>query len=254
MRRPRDDLTEVRIVATIQARMRSERLPGKVLLPILGRPNLALMVERLRRVRSIDDVVIATTTHASCDPIEDLAGTLGVLCFRGSEEDVLDRVLRAGTASRADVIVETTGDCPLIDPATVALVIDRFLDGGVDYCSNILVRTYPRGMDTQVFPLAVLREVAELTDDPVDHEHVSYYIYQHPERFRLRNVESGLPPGAADLRLTVDTADDFRLVTAIFEELYPRDPAFGLSDILALFERRPELAEINRHVQQKSVR
>lgn len=253
-RRPRDDLTGVRIVATIQARMRSERLPGKVLLPILGRPNLALMVERLRRVRSVDDVVIATTAHSSCDPIEDLARALRVVCFRGSEEDVLDRVLRAGEVAEADLIVETTGDCPLIDPPTVALVIDRFLEGGVDYCSNILVRTYPRGMDTQVFPLTVLREVARLTDDPVDREHVSYYIYQHPERFRLRNVESGLPSSAADLRLTVDTADDFRLVKTIFEELYPAKPAFTLSDILALFERRPELADINRHVQQKSVR
>jgi spore coat polysaccharide biosynthesis protein SpsF len=234
--------------------MRSERLRGKVLMPILGRPNLALMVERLQRVRSVDHIVIATTDDVSCDPIAELAQHVGVGCFRGSENDVLDRVIRAAEAARADLIVETTGDCPLIDPQTVALVIDRFLDGGVDYCSNILVRTYPRGMDTQVFPLAILQEVARLTKDAVDREHVSYYIYQHPERFRLRNVESGLPPSVADLRLTVDTLEDFTLVRKIFEELYPSKPDFTLSDILALFERRPELAEINRQVRQKAVR
>jgi spore coat polysaccharide biosynthesis protein SpsF len=244
----------MRIVATIQARMRSERLPGKVLLPILGRPNLELMIERLRRARHVDDVWIATTDDASCDPIEDLARRLSVGCFRGSEEDVLDRVIRTGDAAGADLIVETTGDCPLIDPPTVDLVIERFLDGGVDYCSNVITRTYPRGMDTQVFPLAVLKQVATLTSDPVDHEHVSYYIYQHPERFRLRNVESGLPAGVVELRLTLDTADDFTLIRAVYGELYPSRPDFTLSDVLALFERRPELADINRHVRQKQVR
>lgn len=244
----------MRIVATIQARMRSERLPGKVLLPILGRPNLALMVERLRRVPSVDEIVIATTDHKSCDPIEALAQALGVGCFRGSEEDVLDRVIRAGRAARADLIIETTGDCPLIDPPTVQRVVDGFLEGGVDYCSNVISRTFPRGMDTQVFPLAVLEEVAGLTSDPVDHEHVSLYIYQHPKRFTLRNIESGLPRFVSDLRLTLDTPEDLTLIRTVFEELYPVKPEFTLSDILALFERRPELADINREIRQKQVR
>lgn len=244
----------MRIVATIQARMRSERLPGKVLLPILGRPMLELMIERLRRVRAVDDVWIATTDDPSCDPIEQLAHRLGAGCFRGSENDVLDRVVRTGEAARADLLVETTGDCPLIDPPTVDLVIERFLDGGVDYCSNVITRTYPRGMDTQVFPLSVLQDVARLTADPVDREHVSYYIYQHPEQFRLRNVESGLAPEVAALRLTVDTPDDFHLVRRIFEELYSIRPAFTLTDVLALLGRRPDLVDINRHVRQKPTR
>lgn len=234
--------------------MRSERLPGKVLLPILGRPNLELMVERLRRVPGIDDIVIATTDDPSCDPIERLAGEIGAGCFRGSEEDVLDRVLGAARAAGADVIVETTGDCPLIDPPTVQRVIDGYLTGGVDYCSNVIRRTFPRGMDVQVFPLRVLEDVARSTDDAADHEHVSLYIYEHPDRYRLRNVESGLPPDAADLRLTLDTPDDLRLITLVFEELYPAKPDFTLPDVLALFEVRPDLAEINRHIQQKSVR
>jgi spore coat polysaccharide biosynthesis protein SpsF len=212
------------------------------------------MVERLQRVPAVDEIVIATTDDPSCDPIAELARALGVGCFRGSEVDVLGRVIGAARSAHADVIVETTGDCPLIDPPTVQRIIDGYLLGDVDYCSNVLTRTYPRGMDTQVFPLAVLEEVERLTDDPIDHEHVSYYIYQHPERFRLRNVESGLPADAADLRLTVDTPDDFTLIKTIFEELYPTKPDFTLPDVLGLFARRPELADINRHVRQKTVR
>ena len=124
-------------------------------------------------------------------------------------------------------------------------MIERFHDGGVDYCSNTLERTYPRGMDVQVFPTAVLAEVATLTDDPADREHVSLYIYEHPERYRLRSVVSDRPE-TAELRLTVDTPEDYALVRAIFEELYPRDPAFGLDEILALLAARPELAALNR--------
>jgi spore coat polysaccharide biosynthesis protein SpsF len=241
------------IVCTIQARMSSTRLPGKVMLPILGRPMLELMIERLRRVKQINAVVVATTTDQSCDVIESLAHRLGVGCYRGSEEDVLDRVLQASRAAKADVIVETTGDCPVIDPEAIDRVIDTFLVSDVDYCSNILERTYPRGMDVQVFPLAVLEQVATLTQDPADHEHVSLYIYRHPERFRLRNVSSGLLPEAAQLRLTVDTQDDFELIKRIYEHLYRDKPDFGLADILDLCRQHPELTALNQHVQQKVV-
>src|SRR3954468_19392190 len=224
-----------RVVATIEARMTSSRLPGKVLLPARGRPLLELMVERLRRCRHLDEIVIATTEDASSDPLQALAERLGVGCFRGSEDDVLARVLGAARAFDAELIVETTGDCPLIDPATVDLVISRFHDADVDYCANNLERTYPRGMDAQAFPTAVLAEVATLTDDPHDHEHVSLYIYEHPERYRLRSVVSDRPE-TGELRLTVDTAEDYELVRTVFEELYPRDPAFALPEILALLD------------------
>lgn len=234
--------------------MRSERLPGKVLLPILGRPNLELMIERLRRVPSIDEIVVATSDDESCNPIVEVAGRVEVVVYRGSETDVLDRVLSAARQARADIIVETTGDCPLIDPETIERVIAAFLTNDVDYCSNILERTYPRGMDTQVFPLSVLEEVARSTTDAVDREHVSLYICEHPERFRLMNVVSHLGSEVAQLRLTVDTPEDFDLIRRIYEELYPRNPTFGLSDILDLLERRPELREINRDIEQKKVR
>lgn len=234
--------------------MLSTRLPGKVLRPILGRPMLALMIERLRRVQNVAAIMIATTVDPSCDAIEALAREMGVGCFRGSEADVLDRVLQAARAAEADLIVETTGDCPLIDPAVIDTVLAAFLAGGTDYAANILPPTWPRGMDVQVFPRAVLERVAQLTDDPADREHVSLYIYEHPEIFRLRNVVSGLPADAATLRLTVDTPEDYALVTRIYEALYPDNPCFGMTEILTLFAAQPELREINGAVQQKAVR
>jgi spore coat polysaccharide biosynthesis protein SpsF len=243
----------MKTVCTIEARMTSSRLPGKVLLEAAGKPLLEHMIERLRRARRIDEIVIATTAEASSAPIAALADRLGVACFRGSEEDVLERVLGAARAHDADLIVETSADCPLIDPEVADLVIARFLDGGADYCSNTLQRTYPRGMDVQVFPTAVLAEVDGLTQDPPDREHVSLYIYEHPDRYRLRSVVSDRPETAA-IRLTVDTAEDYALIRAIFETLYPRDPAFGLGAILALLDERPDLAALNRHVEQKPAR
>src|SRR3954454_8823993 len=132
-----------RVVATIEARMTSSRLPGKVLLPAVGKPLLELMVERLQRSRHLDAIVIATTEDASSDPLEELAERLGIGCFRGSEDDVLARVLGAARAYDADLIVELTGDCPLIDPALVDLHVERFNEGGSDYTANVLEKTYP---------------------------------------------------------------------------------------------------------------
>src|SRR3954452_21158836 len=239
-----------RVVATIEARMTSSRLPGKVLWPARGRPLLELMVERLWRVRQIDEIVIATTEDASSDPLQQLAERLGIGCFRGSEDDVLARVLGAAEAYDADVIVELTGDCPLIDPALVDHVIERHLEGGSDYTANVLERSYPLGFAVQVFATTLLAEVAAATDDPADREHVSLYIYEHPERYRLRSVVSDHPE-SAELRLTVDTADDYELVKTVFEEL-PGD--FGLPEILDLFARKPELKAVNQHIEQRRAR
>ena len=244
----------MRTVAIVEARMRSSRLPGKVLRPILGRPMLQHLVERLRRARTLDGIVVATTADSSDDPVEALTSALGVGLFRGSEEDVLGRVLEAAHRAPADVIVEVTGDCPLVDPALVDQLVVLYRTGGYDYVSNVLERTYPRGMDVQVFATTALEAADRATGDPVHREHVSLYIYEHPETFRLHNVRSGLPAAQADLRLTVDTAEDLALVTAIFEALQPSRPGFSLSDILALLERRPELAALNRGVAQKPVR
>jgi spore coat polysaccharide biosynthesis protein SpsF len=244
----------MRTVAIIEARMSSTRLPGKVLRPILGKPMLELLVERLERARQLDHIVIATTTNPGDRAIAELCRHLGIGCFRGSEDDVLDRVLRAAQHAQADVIVEITGDCPLIDPDIVDELVDVFKNNGFDYVSNNRERTYPLGLDTQVFPTKVLEEVARLTQDPVDHEHVSLYIYEHPERFRLHNVPGDLPERYRDIRLTVDTAEDLALIAQIYESLYPAKPAFTLRDVLALFDGKPELREVNRAIQQKRVR
>ena len=166
----------MKIVATIEARMTSSRLPGKVLMPIMGKPMLAYLIERLKRSR-VDEIVVATTDRPTDDLIEQLATNLGVGCFRGSEEDVLGRVLLAAKSVGADVIVEITGDCPLIDPDIVDQVLDVYLSQQVDYASNTLKRTYPRGLDVQVFSTNLLDEVNILTSDPIDHENVSLYIY-----------------------------------------------------------------------------
>ncbi|MSS70323.1 MAG: spore coat biosynthesis protein F [Candidatus Latescibacteria bacterium] len=243
----------MKVVCTIEARMRSTRLPGKVLVPIMGRPMLELMIERLRRVRRINAIVVATTDNPADQPIEDLARSLGVGFFRGSEEDVMDRVLRAARQAQADVIVETTGDCPVIDPETIDSVIEAFVTNNVDYCANVIERTYPRGMDVEVFWYKRLEEIVQLTTDPTDREHVSTYFYKHADRYRRLNLASSLPPDAVSLRLTVDTPQDLDLITRIYEALYPSKKDFSLQDILGLFERHPELKDINRDIKHKSV-
>jgi spore coat polysaccharide biosynthesis protein SpsF len=244
----------MKIVATVEARMTSTRLPGKILRPILGRPTLELLIERLLRSEYIDEVVIATTVNSTDDPVEELAKRLSVGCFRGSEEDVLDRVLKAAQRYDADLIVEITGDCPLIDPGTIDQLIGIYLNNTYDYVSNTLKPTYPNGLDTQVFSRKTLEEVASLTSDPVDHEHVSLYIYEHPERFSLYNLESNLPGKYRGCRLTVDTIEDFELIRIIYESLYPGNPAFNLQDIVELLDADENLLKINQHVEQKKVR
>jgi spore coat polysaccharide biosynthesis protein SpsF len=244
----------MKTVAIIEARMKSTRLPGKNLRPILGKPMLERLVERLKQAKMLDGIVIATTIDSSDDAIETLASQLGVGCFRGSMDDVLERVLRAAQSVQADVIVEITGDCPFTDPGMVDQAVGRYLASTFDYVGNVRPSTYPVGFAVQVFATRVLKEVESLTQDPADREHVSLYIYEHPERYRLDNIESGLAEKYHAYRLTVDTPEDFSLTAAIFEALYPSNPEFGLADILAFLDAHPELLELNRGVKQKLVR
>jgi spore coat polysaccharide biosynthesis protein SpsF len=244
----------VRIVCFIEARFRATRLPGKVLKPILGKPMLELMIERLKRARTIDGIVVATTDQEPDTPIAELAERIGVGVFRGSEDDVLGRVLGAARKYEAEVIVETTGDCPLHDPAIVDKVVADFRIGGADFVSNVLDYTTPRGTDVRVFTTEALSEINRTSNDPADHEHVSLHFWEHPEKYRLRNVVTDFPPDVAQLRLTVDTPEDFELVRRVYEELYPVNPEFTLADILELFARQPALPMINQTIVQKAVR
>lgn len=250
-------MTGPRICATIEARMTSSRLPGKVLMDCVGEPMLQRMVERLKRVPSLDGIVIATTVNADDDPVAELADRLGVGCFRGSEHDVMERVLGAARAHDIDVIVETTGDCPCIDPDIVERCIAAWREantnGRVDYLSNVLERTYPVGMDTQVFPTDILADAAGRTDHETDREHVSLFIYRHPELYSLKNVAAPPELTAPDIHITLDTPEDLVLIRGVFEALYPGRPDFSLADILEFLRARPDLGAVNASVARTAV-
>jgi spore coat polysaccharide biosynthesis protein SpsF len=228
------------ILGILQARASSRRLPGKVLKPILGRPMLERQIERLRRARRLDRLTVATSTDAGDDAIAALCAGLGVDCFRGSLDDVLDRFYRAALASGPETVVRLTGDCPLTDPAVIDQLIDLHRSGGYDYTSNTLTRTYPDGLDAEVMQLPCLEAAAREADLPSEREHVTPFIYRHPERFRLGNLAQA--PDLSQQRWVVDDADDFAFVTAVYEALYPTKPAFASADILDLLACRPDLA------------
>jgi spore coat polysaccharide biosynthesis protein SpsF len=242
-----------KIVATIETRMTSSRLPGKVLLPLGGKPALERLVERIRRSVFVDEIVVATTVNPEDEPIIELCERIGCTYFRGSEDDVLSRVLDAAESVSADIIVEITGDCPLIDHQHIDEVIQLFFSGNYDYASNVISRSFPDGFDVQVFPLKVLQEVDKLTTDPVDRVHVSYYIYSHPEKFNLANWQAEGEMFWPELRVTLDERADYELLNRIYEELLPVREDFSAEDVITLLKKNSELTMINSDVRTKEV-
>lgn len=236
-----------------QARMTSTRLPGKVLLTVLGKSLLEYQIERLRRVKMVDEIVVATTINNTDQPIAELCGRLDVPCFRGSENNVLARYYEAATLHQADVVVRVTSDCPVIDPDVVTEVIRYYHDHQdcCDYVSNGLRRTYPRGMDTEVFSYKALREAFLESTEDADREHVTPFIYRQPERYRLANVS--FREDQSRHRWTVDTPEDFELVRRIIESLYPINKNFSLDEMLELLDLHPDWLKINAHVEQKKL-
>ncbi|MDT8375586.1 MAG: glycosyltransferase family protein [Mariprofundaceae bacterium] len=242
-----------RIVAIIEARMTSSRLPGKVLLHVCGKPMLELLIERVNRIPQVDEVVVATTWNDSDDPVHALAKDIGVGCYRGSEHDVLGRVLGAAKTFSADYIVEITGDCPLLDPGLAEQCIDDFFRLQMDY-GVVPAANFPSGTAVQIFPVSILAEVdREFPDNPSAREHVSLPIYSQPERYKVYRMAAVSELNRPDLRFDLDTPEDFELIKNIYEALYKDKPDFRLKDILKLFESRPELALINAEVEQKKV-
>lgn len=237
----------------IQARMGSTRLPGKILKPIMGRPMLDYLIERIHRVDTPHTLIIATTTNPQDEAIESFAKKENIKVFRGSEEDVLDRYYQTCCAYPAEIIVRITSDCPLIDPAIVDHAIHLLQNSKtpVDYISNTQQRSFPRGMDVEVFTFAALKAAANEATSAYDREHVTPFIYNQPERFHLANFAH--TPDISKYRLTVDTPEDFLLISKIFEELYPNNKKFTLADILRSFKQHPEWKKINAHVKQKEV-
>jgi spore coat polysaccharide biosynthesis protein SpsF len=236
-----------------QARMTSTRLPGKVLKEVLGKPLLVWQIERLQSVAAADAIVIATTDNAEDQAIVDLARDMGVNVFRGAEHDVLSRYFGAAKEFSADTVVRVTSDCPLIDPAVVDRLIAAFLDGcgSFDYVSNTRERTFPRGLDAEVFSFAALAEAHAEATKPYEREHVTPFIYLHPQRYRLSQVVSGRDIGWH--RWTVDTPEDFELIRRILVALGQTRPDFALDDVLALLDAHPDWIAINAAIRQKEL-
>lgn len=241
----------MRIVAIIQARMGSTRLPGKILKQVMGKPLLEYQIERIKRSSHIDEIVIATTVKEADLPIVELCKQLNVACFRGSEEDVLARYYGAAVQYDADVVVRLTSDCPIIDPAVIDRVISFFLEHDVDYASNTLERTYPRGMDTEVLSFDVLKHAHLHAAGRAEREHVTPYIYMNKEQFRIGQLR--YERNISQHRWTVDTSEDLELVSRIISSLYPVNPKFALKEIVALLEERPDWILLNAHVEQKKL-
>ena len=236
------------VVAVLQARVTSSRLPGKILRPILGRPMLALQVERIRRATRLNDLVVATSEDPSDDPLRALCAAAGVELFRGSLNDVLDRVYRAALPHAPTHLVRLTGDCPLTDPEVIDDVIRAHVDGGNDFTSNARPPTYPDGLDVEVARFAAFTEAWKEARLASEREHVMPFLYNHPERYRLGSVTS--PVDRSALRWTVDEPGDFELVRRVYEALYPVNPAFTTADILDLMEREPALAALNANLRR----
>lgn len=237
-------------VIIIQARMTSKRLPGKVLKDVSGRPMLAQQVRRLRKCEAADAIVIATTENRADDPVADLARDLGIACFRGSEQDVLGRYVGAAREARADVVVRVTADCPLIDPGVVDRVIRELTDHSheCDYASNVLSRTYPRGLDTEAFFFDALLRAGRLARSPQAREHVTLVIVRDfREAFLCRSVEQ--EGDNSSHRWTVDTEADLEFVRTVYEEMQLGSEVLPYCDILAFLRGRPDIVQINAGIE-----
>ena len=233
----------MKTVAIIQGRMTSRRLPGKILADIAGRPQLQHVVERARAAGVFDAVVFATSTDATDDPVEVLCAKEGIPFFRGSLEDVLDRYAAAAAAYGADIITRLTADCPLLDPAVIKRVVDAFDPEKDDYVSNSLERTFPKGLDTEVFSRAALVTAAKEARAPQEREHVTPYMHD-PTRFRIAQVKQ--KDDRSSLRWTVDRPEDLAFVRAVYAEL--GNGIFGQEEILALLKKRPDIQKINEGI------
>ena len=244
----------VKVVAILQARVGSTRLPAKVLLDLSGKTVLARCIERIQRFDGVVEAVVATTTAPADDLVVEHARRLGVRVTRGSTEDVLSRYLEAARATGAEAIVRCTSDNPLVDPENAGVLVRTLVgshesDQPWDLVANNIERTLPVGLDLGVATTAALERAAR-DATAAEREHVTLHLYRHPERFRLRSITSDLGRGYAGLRLTLDTLDDYRLLATVFDRLGPRAGTSSLHDVLRLFDEDPRLSGINAHVAQ----
>jgi spore coat polysaccharide biosynthesis protein SpsF len=231
------------VLAVLQARMSSTRLPGKVMRPILGRPMIGLQVERLRRSARLGRIVVATSDGPEDDPLADYVETLGLAVHRGERDDVLARFHGALAAhGGGEHVVRLTADCPLADPEVIDAAVALHLETGADYTANTAGRTFPKGLDVEVCRVAALEAAWAEAEDPYEREHVTAFLYRRPERFRLASLTRDPP---LKYRWTVDTPEDFAFVEAVYEALYPARPEFTSQDVLAWQGRNPGRAIVS---------
>lgn len=242
-----DNMAE-KIVVVVQARMSSSRLPGKVLLPILGNSLLYRMIERLKMIRHEAQIVIATSEETGDDIIEQEALKIGVPCFRGSLNNLLDRHYQVTKKYDADVVLKIPSDCPLIDPRIVDQVLDFYFDhaGQYDFISNLHPASFPDGNDVEIMTMACIEKTWKEASRQLELEHTTPYIWENPEKFRIGNViwNTGNDYSMTH-RFTIDYPADYEFIKAVFEELYSIKPNFSCEDILELLEKRPDIYQIN---------
>jgi len=237
------------ILAVLQARTSSSRLPRKVMLPMVGAPMLVRQVERLRRATRIDRLVLATSDRSDDDCVAELAESVGIHSYRGSLNDVLDRLYRAAAEHQPQWVVRVTGDCPLADWTVIDACIDFALEGSFDYASNTLKPTWPDGLDVEVCRFEALATAWAEANTPPEREHVMPFITFRPERFRLGSLERQ-DEDLSGMRWTVDEPRDYQFVGQVYEALYPACPAFTTADILQLLNDRPELLHMNAGIER----
>lgn len=245
----------MKTVAIIQARMTSTRLPGKIMAEVTGYPLIYHVVNRAQQAETLDLVAIATSNGQADDVVAQFCLEVNISCFRGSEDDVLDRYYQAARYFEADTVVRLTADCPLLDPEVIDRVVQKFKSGQFDYVSNTLECTYPDGLDTEVFRHNVLKQAWGEARLKSEREHVTSYIYNHPEKFHLGQVK--YTEDLSALRWTVDEPQDLEFVRLVYQHL--GESSFGMAEVLNLLQTQPNLRGINAGVKrnegyQKSLR
>ncbi|WKV09845.1 glycosyltransferase family protein [Thermoanaerobacterium sp. CMT5567-10] len=242
-------------VAIIQARMGSTRLPGKVMKIIMDKPVIEHVVNRVKASKEIDDIIIATTTKKEDDIIVEEAQKLNVKYYRGSENDVLSRYYYAAKENNADIVIRITSDCPVIDPKIIDDMIYKFMQlyeqDNIDYMSNTIKRTYPRGLDVEIFTFESLEKAFIEADKSYQREHVTPYIYENPEIFKIGGFKNNID--YSSYRWTLDTIEDFKVIESIYQALYDKDRLFYFTDIISFIKEHPEISEINKNIEQKKL-
>lgn len=242
-----------RVIASIEARMGSSRLPGKVLAEVNGKPALSRLLYRLKLCERLDGIILATTTNRNDDVLASWAASENLKCHRGSEDDVLLRVLEAQHRMQSDVVVEICGDMTLLDPELVDLGIRTFLENECHVITTTCKPSYPLGVDVVAFRLKDLQWVSENVVEPEFREHVSLYFFKHPERYRILNLFAPKRLEAPHLRFVLDYPEDLDFIRAVYARLEPAyGDRFGLPEIMGLLEKEPGLTEINRCRQEPS--